>query len=333
MAKSTYYRPFRSQTTPTHDELFVTSWDNLGEEGVVNVIKTARPALAAMMTMMDRKKLRGGEQAFINVATEFNPHGGWVNLDEAIDMDNWNPFERLYYDRKHIVRPVVWTAEEQQVNSGSSKIVDIISEKIELTLDTLKEDFSDGIWGDGGGKQMDGLRNLIPASTAANQTTRVGNLDPSDHVWHRTYGVDMTGIAAANELERYMSSTLNTITIQGAEITWLFCDQTTHEIYEENSREFLMSQPTKIADMTFELCKFKGIPLIFDKDAPSGEIRFVDSRELFFMIDPSWWLKWTGWKEHYHIPFQKGKQILCTCNLGRRQARRLACMFDIAENG
>ena len=153
MAKSTYYRPFDTSTTATHDELFGSTWDNLGQDGVMNMMTRHRPALAALRTMTDTRKLKGGEQAFINVATDFNPAGGWVDLDEPIDMDNWDPFERLYYGPKHIVRPVVWTAEEQQVNAGSGKLYDIITEKIEITIDTLKEDFATGLWGSGGGNR------------------------------------------------------------------------------------------------------------------------------------------------------------------------------------
>ncbi len=334
MAKSTYYRPAKDQATPVHDQLFLATLDRVGTQGIEDMITIDRPTLAMMMAIKDTVLLAGAEQARIDVETSYNPTGGWVDEVEGISLDDYDPWEALYYWPKHLARGVVWTKQQQRVNRNTpQQVFSIVERKFDNTIETLKRDLSVGLFGDGGGKLMDGLRKLIPAVAKESQTTLVGGKNPADFVWHRTQATDMSGRSAVTDLSDDMLTMWNTIYIQLGKTDYICCDQRTCETYEKNAREFLFTGPTKIGDMQFELVQYKRKPVMFDAEAPVGEMRFIDKKQIKLLTDPMFWFRWTDYKEPLNLPFQKHKQIVCDCNMGRIQARRLGCIFNITESG
>lgn len=332
MPKSTYYRPASDASTPVHEQLFLSTMDKLGQKGIEDMITIDRPVLAMMMAMKDTVLLAGTQQARITVSTSYNPTGGWIDETEGISMDDYDPFEALYYWVKHLGRAIVWTKEQQRINRSSpQRVFSIVDEKLKNTIETLKRDLSVGLFSNGGGKVMDGLRKMIPATLQQDQTVSVGGKNPADFTWHRTQAIDMSGDSAVTDLEDNMLVMWNNIYIQMGMTDYICTDQRTHQTYEKNAREFIFTGPSKIGDMQFETVQYKKTPIIFDAEAPEGEMRFIDKKEIKFLVDPMFWFRWTDYKEPINLPFQKHKQIVCDCNMGRVQARRLGCIFNISE--
>jgi len=90
---------------------------------------------------------------------------------------------------------------------------------------------------------------------------------------------------------------------------------------------------TKIGDATFETVKFKGLPIIFDKYAPSGELRMVTNSGLLWCVDPGYYMKWTDSKEAVNLPLTKFRQLVTVCAMARTSARSHGCIFNISANG
>jgi len=327
MAKATYTK--RGGTVEMN-QLFATTLDKV-QDYVEEQIFKDRPALAVCMENKDEKMFAGSEQARGSIITGKNPNGGWINENDGLSMDDYDPFEQYLYYPKHAGYGVRWSKEQQRVNRGSGKIMSLIDEKIENTVESLRDTINEGLWGSGGGDQMNGLQNMIPATVPASQTTSFGGINPSTTSEWRTKAINMTGLSSISDLEDNMLQMWNDIYVDKGKVDYIFTDQTTHQTYEKNARDFIYTSEVKIADTNFELCQYKRKPLIFDNEAPSGEMRFIDRRHFKMAIDPEYWFAWTDWKEAVNLPFTKFKQVLCDLNLCTNARRRLGCIFNISE--
>lgn len=330
MAKKTY---LKKGETASFDQLFATTIDNMTEAGLHDQYFRKRPILAMLLERKDTEMFDGAQQANGLHEIGENPNGGWVGFNEGISMDDYDPFDGVQYWPKALAYGVIWTWEQQRVNRGKAAKHKLVERKIENTEKTIMKILSTGTWTGAGGSsnEMDGLPNLIPATVPASQSTAVGGVNPSTASWWRTQGINMSGKSATQDLENNMLTMYNNITAEGGDPDLIACDQTTHETYEKNALNFVVYKPTKIADVTFDLCQYKGIGMTFDKDAPSGELRMITRADLGFGIDPNYWFDYTGWKEAQNVPYTKARQVVCVCNLVRHAARTHGCIFNISE--
>ncbi len=320
--------------TAEMNDLFAAQLDKQYPNGtLINAIAKKKPMLATLLAVKDTVLLAGSEQVQVKISKERNPNGGWVDEGEGLSLDNFQHTATAIYFPKHIAYSVRWTREELRVNRGAGKLFSIIDTKIENTKEALDNDLSTGLHGTGANKQMDGLQKLIPAQTKATQsasTNTIGGQAISND-WWQTYGINMTGYSSLTWLEKYMLNAKNTVETNNGKTDWIFTDQTTWETYWNNARDFIVTEPTKIADMTFDLIKFMGIPIMFDEKAASGEMRGIDKRRFLFCVDPEFWMKWTDWLPFLNVPDDKVKHVASTCNTVRTGAREHWCIFNIAE--
>lgn len=251
-------------------------------------------------------------------------------------MDDFDPLSAAIYKPKNIAANVRWGRNEQRVNRGSSRIHSLINIKKKNTEKTIRRKLSLGVCTGAGGntKEMDGIQRLIQAAAPADQTLVVGNVDPSVIPDWRTFGRSMSGVVAGSKLEEYMLVEYNKIEDEVGAPSVIWTDRTTQEIYENNQRDFLTSNgKVKIGDFTFELCQFKEMPILRDKDLPAGEMRFIHNEYLYFCVDSMFDFFWTPWKEQVNVPVTKHQQILTVCNLARSAGRCFSCLFSISETG
>ena len=319
--------------TPYMDDLFVTTLDKVRKE-MIDLVFRKYPALAVLLEVKDDNFMAsGGEQFQVNVEYAPNPNGGWMHEDESISMEDYELLTSGFYDIKHLGYGIRWPKSVKRINRGSQAAYNLVDKKISNTTRTIQQLLNSGLWtGDGtNDKILQGLPYMIPATLPASQTTSVGGISPVTYPLWRTQASDMDGISSTGALEDYMLNMCNTIQAQGGKPSWIFCDQATHETYEKNARDFLVEKPTKIADVNFMLCEYKGIPVIFDLSAPAGEMRFVDGADMKFCVDPMFWMEWTDWKEIPNVAFTKVKQVICDCNMARTAGRTHGCIFNISE--
>jgi hypothetical protein len=252
-----------------------------------------------------------------------------------MSLNDFDPFECATYWVKHIGAPVRWGKSIKRINRGDPMVFSIVDTKIDVTIKSLQRVLSDGLMTGAGGSsvEMDGITRLIPSATGSSQSTKVGNITPSSNSWWQTQYTNMSGIPATTGLEAKMINMRNKIIDEKGKVDVIFCDLDTEEIYETNAMDKITVEPVKIGDNTFDLVQFKHIPIIHDKDAAAGEMRFIDNNAIVFCVDSLFWMKWTDWKELTNVPFTDVKQIVGDCNLARRSARNLGCIGNITKTG
>ena len=278
----------------------------------------------------------GGRQFFVPMEAEENPTAGAVEADTGISTDDYDPIYGATFWPKSYAANITWTKAQQAIIRGDPMVHNIVKFKMDNTTKTLKKRINVGIWTGAGSTsvEMDGLPRIIPATVPASQSTTVGNLSPSTYAWWRSQAINMSGYPARTHMEGYMIQMHNTIVAEDGKVDGILSDQTSCELYEQTAMTYLSIVKPKFADVSFsETPAFKGAPIMFDKDAPSGELRFVDRDECALATDPMFWFHWTGNKEIHNVPVTKFKQVLCDCNMIRKSARRLGCIFNVSSTG
>lgn len=331
MAKATY---LKRGATPTMGETFLAVWDKMLNETLDQFFRDY-PWLAWLKERMDTKYAAGAEQIQMRALTGENPNGGWLDWEEPVAMDDFDPFDGLIYYWKLLGYGTRHSFYQKRTIRGDTKQFNSHEEKREATLSTIQKQLSLGSHrGSGGtGKQMDGLTRLIPATASAAQTVVIGNQSPATKAWWRTQYVNMTGFAAASHLENKMLELWDLIRVPGGMVDVIVCDIATRQIYEKNQVDFITTHETKIADNNYELCQYKRKPIIDDADAEPQELRMIDNRAIKFCCDPEYYFKWTGEKPIPDVMFSTVNQIAVVCNMVRKSARWLGCLDNITEEG
>jgi hypothetical protein len=320
--------------TAEMNDLFAAQLDNQYPKGsLLNAIAKQKPALATLLAVKDDTLLAGSEQVQVKISKERNPYGGWFAEGQGLSVDNFEHTATAIYFPKFIGYPVRWTMEEKRVNRGSQKLFGVIDAKIENTKEAIMNDLAAGLAGTGAGNTMDGIQKLVPAQDAATQLASSNTIGGQaiSQSWWQSQGIDMSGVSAITSLSKYMLNIKNTIEINNGKVDWIFTDQATWETYWNNARNAIYTTPVKIADLTFDLCQFMGVPMIFDEKFPAGEMRFIDKRRLMFCVDPEYWMTWTDWQPFLNVPYDEVKYLVCVCNLVRTGARELGCLYNISE--
>jgi hypothetical protein len=240
-------------------------------------------------------------------------------------MDDYDPFTAGRYDPKYAAYGVAWPMEVQSINKGDTRVFSLIDKKIDNTVETLRDTLADQlINGSGAGKNANGLTTLIPATAKTSQSASVGGISPSGNLWWQTQAINMTGMSAATDLENQMLVMYDTIFAETGDPDTIVTDITTKETYENNAKDFItLNGKTKIADVTFEMCQYKGMPIIYDKNAPAGELRMLTREYIKFCVDPDFWFAWTARKDLPNVPFKKFQ-------FARTSARAHGCNYNIA---
>jgi len=333
MAKSTYVRS-GSGTIPV-DELFVSTMIKR-KNTIVDLVFKEKILLAKFLARKNTGLLSdGGDQFFIPMEVDVNPHGGWISETGGVSMNNFDPLAGATYLPKNIAYNVVFPRKDQRVNKGSSRLHSIIKIKEDNTVKSMRKDLEEAIVVGTGGTTLlpDGLTRLIPATARASQTTVIGNIDPAVFSWWRTQYISMTGRPALQFLPDDMLTMQNTIELEDGKVDWWFTTQTIAEMYEKNQLDFLTRSETKVGDNNYMTIKYKGADIIMSKLAPSGEMRAIDDRAIDLCVDSDNWFDWTDWKEQVNVPKTKHKQILSVCATARNSAENLGCIDNISLTG
>jgi hypothetical protein len=316
--------------TPTMDQLFISNFQQREKE-VIDQIFLHRPALAKLLEWKDTKMLgAGGEQFEIPVQTGTNPNGGMIDPDTGLSLDDYDPLDMLLYDPKYAAYNLRWGLNQKAVNKGKNVVFKLIDQKIQNTIETLRDTLNDQLWnGSGSGLNTYGLSTLVPATAKASQSTAIGGKNPSSNAWWRSQYKNATGLSSATYFNDIIEEVYNNIEANGGMPDCAFCDERTLRYFTNYTLDALRLKPTKIGNKSFDLYQYRNMPIIFDINAPEGEMRLIGKDAIKFCVDPDYWMSWTGWKELPDVPFASVRQIVCRFAIARCSARTVACIDNI----
>lgn len=205
------------------------------------------------------------------------------------------------YDWKQLASTVSISGIEEAQNSGEAAFLDLLNTKIEVARESVVQKMNQMFYADGPGNDFNGLWNLVGGydSTAAVGSeargyATVGGIDPANNAFWRsqihdagqaaeaiTNGVAGFGHTVDTTLDRQkMTNVFNDCSVGGDTPQFIITTQELHEEYETLLQANVRHMDASLADAGFQALEFKGRPVLFDDDCPSGHMYFINPKYL-----------------------------------------------------
>jgi len=203
---------------------------------------------------------------------------------DLIDTTPQEGITAAEFEWKQIAGSVSISGKQEFQNSGSkTKIFSLLQAKIKQLELSMQLAINEMLHGDGTGnssKDITGLGLLIEDGTAWSQ---VGGIDSNAYSFWRNTWAGTVGSFAANGVDT-LRNLVNSASRGKDKIKLLLTTQAIYEAYEKTIPQESVTRNNKLADAGFQNIEFKGIPIVFDEDMPSGEILGINTEYLKFRV-------------------------------------------------
>lgn len=230
-----------------------------------------------------KRMVDGGHRIAEQLLYEVNSTSGSYDGYEQLDVTPQEGLTVAFYNWKQYSTSISISGKERRQNTGSkTRLLNLLEAKTKQATMTMRKDLSEGAFSDGtgnGSKDLTGLQALVSS------TTTVGGLAPGTYSWWAADETTTLGSFASLGLNQ-MRVTFNNITFGNDRPDFVIMDQATFEYYEKALQPQERYTNTQAANSGFTTLTFKGIPVIFDRDCPSGTIYMLNSRYINFVVHP-----------------------------------------------
>ena len=273
--------------TRVNDALLTTTLANFRKQMMDNIFDVY-PTLSwmngklgqAMRGGSVKRSLDGGESIVEHLLYGTNSTVKSYTGYESLDTSPQEGMTIARYNWKQYSGSITINGLERRNNAGAAKMIDLLEAKTKQTEMSLRDNLSQGVFGDGtgnGGKDLTGLLALVSA------TTTVGGLAPATYTWWAGDVTGTVGSFAAGGLKA-MRTTFNNISFGNDKPDFIVCDQSTFEYFESALQPQERYSNTKVANSGFQTLTFKGVPMVFDRDCTSGYMYFLNSNALSLCV-------------------------------------------------
>ncbi|MCK5021227.1 MAG: phage major capsid protein [Candidatus Peribacteraceae bacterium] len=228
------------------------------------------------------------------------------------------------YNWKQYSGSITISGLEERSNKGEAKMIDLLEAKAKQTEMSLRDRLSRDSFADGTGN---GGKNLTGLSLLVSDTATAGGINPSTQPWWKSDVTSSVGSFAANGVDS-MRTAFNNVTFGNDKPDIIFCTQDVIEFYEKTLQPILRLSSNKVADAGFENFLYKNVPIIFDRDCPTGLMYMLNSRYLSYVVHQDADFK-TGEFIKPENQDAKTANILLQANLTTNNRRKLAVLQSI----
>ena len=228
----------------------------------------------------NKKVLSGGESIVIPLMYGKNETVGSYSGYEIIDTTPQEGITSAKYSWKQIAATIAISGKEERQNSGSEQIVNLLSAKTQQTEQSLREYLGENMFtaGTDSGAEIHGLASLVAASGT------VGGHAKGTYDWWQS----QTGTAAsfaANGLDE-MRNIFNDCSKYAGndQPNLIITTQTEFERYEKVLQPQERFNDSKMADGGFQNLLFKAVPIVWDANATSGKIYFLNTKYINWVV-------------------------------------------------
>lgn len=295
---SIYADNFDVLITTTLDQVRPVLADQISNENV----------LTAYLNSKGRITLDGGSVIRRPLLFAFNDT---VSSYSGYDLIDTTPQEGMgwaEYIWKQQSGSVVISGEELKKNSGAKQLINLLQAKVDQLKMSVADDFNAQFWATSVGNSGKDF-NSIPVLVKSSGT--VGNVDPNTYTWWVSpvdSAVDMTDFAGVDD----MGAMLNTLRINRSKADIIATTQSVYQAYESLAVPSMRFASNALADLGFESIMYRGVPVVFDPDCPSGTAYFLNSDRLELVQHSDSWLSLT----EFQRPFNQDAKVALILSMG-----------------
>jgi len=212
--------------------------------------------------------------------------------------------------------------EENIQNQGASAVLSIVDQKIKQATMSLKDLINTQLY-----DSTPASNEIGSLVTTIDATSSIGDINSTSYSWWQS-DVNVSGSFAAQGRSD-MLYLYNALTIEGAKTDLIITTPTVHGYYEGSLVPQMRYNSNDRADASFGALAFKNAKVIFDNDATSGVMFFLDTRHLQLYVSSNNNLKMTEWVKPANQT-AKVAQLILACELATNNRRRLGKLTTIS---
>lgn len=316
--------------TQALDDLYTTTWQKR-LPGVADNIFTAAPF---WFWLRDKGKIeaqRGGRIIEYNLAYAQNTTVQWLTRGGTVAMNDYKFLTVGQDNWRQLVANVLRFGVDDQMNSGSERILDWVNQKLDNTEDSLISTLETQLAASNGASSnaINGLQFLVPDSAnVASSSYNAGGIDPSVYTWWQNQAITMNNLSFAvngvNKMRHLLNLCMNNRKMDKPDI--ILSDMTSYEYYEDTVLDHYRTSNNMLADAGFDNQTYKRIPMVWSP-AITARMYFLNTRFIKFIYDPAFFFDMTEWKAIPQQVNDRAAQInLFCCFLTNR--RRVLGVLD-----
>ena len=255
---------------------------------VVHQLKKEMPFLGKLMAKA-KKKSNGGTRIEVPVTYAFNTNGGSYSGLETLNTNQETTRTRAYYDWKQVYQPIVIDNMEAFKNgvkmSSKEQVVDLLKQEMEEAKESIKNNLSTMVFGDGtgnGSKDLLGLKALVDDGT---EVTSLGDITLASYTWFNSSVSSTVGsLTLAHLASQYVAASSG----RDAEaVDLIVTTETVFNAYEAlnqpNIRWNDVTPGSTINPSGMKLM-FRGAEVVADEYCPSGYMLGLNTRYMDFYV-------------------------------------------------
>ena len=284
---------------PNQGQTIATLWEAVVGQKPTNNIFNSRALFYALGDEGFKEQVPGGRLFEMTIEysqnTTFKSYGEFETLDTTrIDV-----FDCARYDQKIAAGTIVFSDLELARNAEANRKIDILEAKLENGKNSAIASLNVMLNGDGtgnGGKDFDGIQKIISSTPT---TGTVGGINRATFsFWRNRQNSGAKGSTAYDNLRTSMTTTYNQCSLGGVESTptAAITDRATFEGYESllvANERYNKDKGLRGGDAGFDnkALLFKGAEGLYDEDAPSGNLYFLNPDYLKLVYYKGGWMK------------------------------------------
>jgi hypothetical protein len=284
---------------PNIGQVAASAWEYVHGDGPTDNIMTSQALLYLLREGGYEVYAEGGRLFEYDVEYALNPTFRSVSEMEMLDTTRANVFDAARYEQKIFAGTVVFSDLEGLRNALSGRKYDVVKKKLKNGTNSAMELLNGMLFLDGtgnGGKDMDGLQKIIPDTPT---TGTVGGINAGTwSFWRSRQTAGTKTTSAFDNLAQSLESVHNQCSLGGTEKkpTGLVFDRPSFEGYIRllTNIERLVKDGGGEADADLgwlnDAIRFKGIPAVYDEQAPSAKAYFVNKNFLKLTILKGGWM-------------------------------------------
>lgn len=302
--------------TKTIDNNFVTSWYEIRTEAIDNILD-ATP-IWAVLNAAGCMKAQSGSEYITRTIRHGEDTATAVRKGDTLPTGEVELETMAMWTWRTIAGKVQRDTFDDQKNSGPTKIKDYVGQRLTAARDALEQKFEastlNAIVTDESGRELQGIHDMVPPIASRSTGTYGLIARPLTYAVDSGLGVSVPATGNTFWGPRYHTGALATIeddllsdmkTLYGgihnnqSAPNLILCTKTMFDIYEDfavDISQIIKDESTRLADLGFEVLRFKGKPLIWTSAMTANHMIMLNTQFIEFVYDPNFWFMMSDWK-------------------------------------
>lgn len=240
-------------------------------------------ALMAWAFASDRVEYEDGGYDISNpLIVGRNPNVTSYEYYDQLPVAQTSEFTTVRYRWSRIAGTVIISDQEEDENKGDLAIFKLLTKKMEVLEESIKEKFSDYLYGAGGGVDPLGLASLIPDDPT---TGTLGGVNRATETQWRTSSYDFAGGLNAGNIEEAFDDIIMDLTLKNDKPDLILAGRNIYRLYRAAVRDKTVIQISgqngkAMMDLGFDGVMHQKIPILYDEDCPVNKAYFINSKYL-----------------------------------------------------